>query len=62
MEEKGITADNKSKRKPLLLSRIIKEGNAEIREFSYPSGVYAYSIRTEIDEKGNFVTKVIGKY
>ena len=62
MEEKGITADNKSKRKPLLLSRVIKEGNAEIREFSYPSGVYAYSIRTEIDEKGDFVTKVIGNY
>ena len=62
MEEKGITADNKSKRKPLLLSRVIKEGNAEIREFSYPSGAYAYSIRTEIDEKGNFVTKVIGRY
>ena len=60
MEEKGINANDKLQRKPILLSRVIKEGNAEIREFSYPSGAYAYSIRTEIDEKGNFVTKVIG--
>lgn len=62
MDEKGKTADNKSKRKPVLLSRVIKDGDAEIREFSYPSGLYAYSIRTEIDENGDFITKVIGNY
>jgi len=62
LDEKGIIADGESTSEPLILSRVVKDGNAEIREFSYPSGVYAYSIRTEIDEKGNFVTKVIGKY
>ena len=54
------TLHNPKNRKRISISRIIKDGNAEIREFSYPSGAYAYSIRTEVDEDGNFITRVIG--